>query len=300
MGAMAWRMFSPVLGFINGCIRFIFGIAFWSALIFFTVFLVRYRINFPAWFIGWKKRGIYSAYTLRRFCVFKLSGLEIRYKYYDFFRWVLIDLLNRYRRKGEFQEYGITFYVARQGGGKTSSMVYYLERMRQAYPDCVIVTNFKYEHGDYLMKDWGDFFNVRNGTAGVIFALDEIHSEFSTESSRNFPESLLSEISQQRKQRVKIIASAQFFTRVAKPLREQAFSVVTCECWMKRLVKCREYDGLMYSSMVENPIAIRKKLRPMRKWSYVLSDSLRGCFDTYEKIERMKKSAFIPRCEREG
>ncbi len=73
------------------------------------------------------------------------------------------------------------------------------------------------------MTSWRDFMEIRNGTKGVLFLIDEIHSEYSSKSWKDFPEELLSEISQQRKQRIKIVATSQIYSRVVKQLREQAF-----------------------------------------------------------------------------
>lgn len=222
----------------------------------------------------------------------------IKSKPYDLLRWMLVDFLERDKHRGEFREYGFTFYVGRQGAGKTASMVDYLERIKVRYPDCLIVTNFGYYHADRIMRSWRDLLEIRNGTKGVIFAIDEIHSEYSSAAWKDVPDNLLAEISQQRKQRVKIVATAQYFTRVAKPLREQAATVVVCKTFFGRLTSGKVYDAVEYASVVDNPLVIGKKLKPIAKHSFVQSDYFRGCYDTYEKINRMAKLDFIPRGER--
>lgn len=222
----------------------------------------------------------------------------IKNKWYDLLRWLIIDFLERDLHRGEFKEYGFTFYVGRQGTGKTISMVRYLEVMKAKYPNCIIATNFSYYMADYFMNDWHDIMTIRNGTDGVIFAIDEIQSEYSAASWKDVPESLLSEISQQRKQRVKIVATSQFFPRVAKPLREQAATVVACLTYAGRLTRNIEYDALQYDSVSNFSATISKKIKALRKSSFVQSDAIRACYDTYEKIERMKKIEFIPRDKR--
>ena len=177
-------------------------------------------------------------------------------------------------------------------------MVRYLEVMKERYPDCLVVTNFDYYLADHIMTDWRDLLTIRNGTKGIIFAIDEIHSEYDSSKWADIPEDLLSEISQQRKQRIKIIASAQFFGRVAKPLREQAVTVVACKTIFGRLTLNREYDALEYASIVDNPLVAARKIKPLRKSSFVQSDYLRSCYDTYAKVERMRKTKFIPRSGR--
>lgn len=228
----------------------------------------------------------------------KLCDLKLKVKLFDLFRWILVDFLTRKERAGLFPDFGFTFYVGRQGGGKTISMIDYLKRMKMRYPNCVIVANFNCDYSDYYMKDWRDILNIRNGTDGVIFAIDEIHSEYSSASWKDVPENLLSEISQQRKQRVKIIASAQYYGRIAKPLREQAFSVVTCKTsFLGRLTSCEVYDADLYARSLDSN-ASTAKLKPFHKYSFIQSNTLRSCYDTYEKINIMQKIKFIPRNER--
>lgn len=228
----------------------------------------------------------------------KLRSVVLRSKIYDFIRWTVIDIMEREERKGIFNEYGFTFFVGRQGAGKTISMVEYLERMKAKYPECQIVTNFSYAKADFRMEHWRDLTEIRNGTKGVIFAIDEIQNEYSAASWKDFPETILSEISQQRKQRIKIVATSQVFTRVAKPLREQAFTVVVCSTFLRRWTFCKEYDAAEYCASIDGAANISSKLKTLRKWSFVQSDMLRNLYDTYEKIERMQKMEYIPRHQR--
>ena len=228
----------------------------------------------------------------------KLSALKIKHKGYDFLRWLLVDFKRfRARTYKPFEEFGFTVFVGRQGAGKTVSMVRYLSEMRRIYPDVIIVTNFECSLANMKMKDWRDFFEIRNGDKGVIFAIDEIHSEYDSSKWKDFPESLLSEISQQRKQRVKIVATSQCFKRIVKPMREQTFSVVECKTFLKRWTSCKEYDAFEYDCL-ESAYASGGLIKPIDSYSFIQSDELRNCYDTYEKIERLEKTAFIPRSER--
>lgn len=280
MGSVVGNMFAPIGAFLGLVIKII--VCGGCALLFgaLAYFFIRYHFN-PL-----------------RLRVDDLRTPYIKNKWFDLFRWLLVDFLERDLHRGEFNEYGFTFYVGRQGAGKTISMVRYLELMKEKYPKCIIVTNFAYYRSDHIMTDWRDMLTLRNGTDGIIFAIDEIHSEYSAKSWNDVPESLLSEVSQQRKQRVKIVATAQFFTRVAKPLREQAATVVSCSTWAGRLTRNREYDALQYAMVIENPVAVKRKVKPLHKASFVQSDALRACYDTFEKIRRMEKIQFSPRKDR--
>ncbi len=272
--------FAPLLSSVARLIGSVVTLAVAAVLVLAVYFCIRYKIN-PL-----------------RLRVGILRQLEIRWKWFDLARWILVDLLEREFTKKEFKPYGFTFFVGPQGTGKTVSMVHYLDQIKAKYPNCLIVTNFAYDKSNYRMVDWQDIVNVRNGKDGVVFAIDEIQSEYSSAAWKDVPESMLSEISQQRKQRVKIVATAQFFTRVAKPLREQAATVVVCKTFFGRLTVNREYDALRYALVTDNPGVVRQKLRPSSKTSFVQSDRLRGEYDTYEKIQRMRDREFIPRHER--
>lgn len=274
------KMLSPVVNFIYGFIFTVLGAVIVGLLAFFLLFCIFYHVNPFACRPGW------------------LASLDIGWKPYDLMRWLLYDFhMSRVNFSSEFKPYGFTIFVGRQGSGKTVSMIQYLNDIHVRYPDCKIVTNFTYAYADHQMKDWRDFLEIRNGTDGVVFAIDEIHSEYSAESWKDFPESILSEISQQRKQRVKIVATAQVYSRCAKQIREQAFSVVTCKTYFGRFTFNREYDAAEYSTS-DSPYTVKKRCKPISKKSFVQSNKLRECFDTFEKIERMKKVQFIKRNER--
>lgn len=236
---------------------------------------------------GMKKKRPKKEYSQIRF-----------YRKFFYFNYVLFkDLIHILKYGREFNEYGLTMFCGRQGGGKTIAMVEYLERIRKKYPKCLIVTNFGYVYEDYPMNDWKDFYTIRNGTDGVIFAIDEIQNEFSSTAWKTFPESLLSEITQQRKQRVKIVATSQVFTRVVKSLREQTYEVVECVTIGNRWTFTKAFDAADYNSVVEDPDK-KNKLRRLYRKNFVQDKKIRELFDSYAKIEKMKKTDFIPRNER--
>lgn len=279
MAAIAEKILSPLVNMFFSLVAGVLLLALAALLVFVLAFVLRYKIYPPH----------IQAERLRK--------LSIAFAPYDLMRWLLVDFLTRKERRKIFDEYGFSIFTGRQGAGKTISMVCYLEKMRKKYPNVKIVTNFSYEHADHRMEDWRDLLEIRNGEDGVIFAIDEIHSEYSAASWKDFPESLLSEISMQRKQRMKIVATSQVFSRVAKPIREQAFSVMCCSTFWGRLTTIKEYDAAEYSTS-DTPYKVKKGVKPIWKTAFIQSDALRRSYDTYEKIERMKKLDFIPRSER--
>ena len=218
----------------------------------------------------------------------------------EFLFWKSIDLSRFFRNlksgKKVFKPFGLKMFCGRQGSGKTVGMVWYLECIRNKYPKCQIYTNFDYKYQTAPLESLLDLLEFRNGDDGVIFAIDEIQNEFSSAASRDFPESLLSEITQQRKQKVCILASSQVFTRVAKPLREQCYEVIESRTFFGRWTRMKCYDGDDYCSILDSYNA-EKKFKLPKKWiqSFIHTDALRNCYDTYAKVFRLSRQGFIPK-----
>lgn len=196
------------------------------------------------------------------------------------------DVRAKIKNGKKFNEYGLTLYCGRQGAGKTMAMTEYLERMRKEYPDAIICTNYGYVNQSFPLEDWKQIFQIRNGDKGVIFAIDEIQNEFNSDNWRNFPEGLLAEVTQQRKQKIKIVGTSQVFTRVVKQLREQTFEVVDCRTFAGRWTFTKAFDAFEYNAAIDSPLA-KSKLQRLWRRNFVQSDELRDLYDSYAKIEKM-------------
>lgn len=210
--------------------------------------------------------------------------------------WWIMDIVHY--DKNLFREYGLRLYCGRQGSGKTMGIVHDLENLRRRYPKAKIYTNFGYKAQTGALTSLNDLIDpaFKNGTDGVIFAIDEIQNEFSSATSKDFPESLLSQITQQRKQRVCILASSQVFNRVSKPLREQTFIVVECKTIFGRYTKLKYVSADDYLVYAENPTPKnRLKLRKLKLTTFVQTDVLRNCYDSYELIRRLSRDGFSPK-----
>jgi ATP-dependent Clp protease ATP-binding subunit ClpX len=228
-----------------------------------------------------KKRTSYSKYT-------RIPFWE---KFFRLLFWITKDIHDIRKNGRRFNEFGVSLYAGKQGAGKTMAMTEYLERMRALYPECIIVTNYGYKHELKPFTDWSDFFKIRNDEKGVIFAIDELQNEFTSTAWKNFPESLLSEITQQRKQKIKIVATSQVFTRVAKPLREQTFEVVECYTFLGRWTFCKAFDAQEYEAVISMP-NLKNKLHRLWRRNFIQDNKIREMYDSYAKIERMEKSEF--------
>lgn len=219
---------------------------------------------------------------------------------YQFIKWKIIDMkyqkLDIQAGKKKFKPYGLKIFTGRQGCGKTVSLVQTLNEMHEEYPKAKIFTNFKYRNSTGRLDSLNDLLHIRNGEDGVIFALDEIQNEFSSNTSKDFPETMLSTITMQRKQKIVILASSQVFTRVSKPLREQCFEVIECKTFGGRWTTMKCYDADDYNYMIDN-LDPKKKFKTPKKFkkSYIQTDDLRNCYDTMEVIQRLSRQGFAPK-----
>ena len=187
----------------------------------------------------------------------------------------------------KFPFYGIHYYCGRQGSGKTFSMTYELEQIRRKYPNCKIYTNYGYKYQTMPIYDISMLKNEKyyNGNDGVVFAIDEIQNLYQSSNVNNVPPEILSVVTQLRKQKVYIVCTSQVFTRVSKPLREQAFYVTECKTILHSLTVCSKYNADEYLQDIDR---IEKKSIPIKKYSIVHSNELRNTYDTYQLIKSIK------------
>lgn len=82
-----------------------------------------------------------------------------------------------------------------------------------------------------------DLMEHKNDKEGVIFLIDEIQLYFNSLGSKNINMDVMTQISQQRKQRIHIVATSQVFGRMAKPLREQFSCVILCKSYFNFIQK---------------------------------------------------------------
>lgn len=206
------------------------------------------------------------------------------------------DIIKEIKEGKVFKEFGVTMFTGKQGAGKSIAMTEYLLRMKVKYPNVRIITNYGFSQQDKPLEDWTDFQTQRNGTDGVIFAIDEIQNEFSNDKWKTFPEWLLKEITQQRKQRIKIVTTSQVFTRVVKQIREQAYDVAECRTLFGRWTFVRIFDGEEYNDYIDSPDPEKKrKLVRKQRYSFIQTDELRKVFESYDVIETLKDLKVDPK-----
>jgi hypothetical protein len=210
---------------------------------------------------------------------------------------------------------GTQVYCGTQGSGKTISAVAHLLRLKNRYPNAIIVSNIaltnftplavkeylelekNYEPSEadkegrfqadkhYVsFSDMEDLAlaltRVNNGKYGVIYVIDEIHTYFNALDSKNIPIYVFTEISQQRKQRKLIVGTSQLFLRMAKPLREQCDNLIMCHTIGGFITIQKAYDGMSLTQDYDG--SLNGKLKKVG-W-FFHTRKLRSAFDTFQKV----------------
>ena len=153
------------------------------------------------------------------------------YKKSNLFKTIFIDLPKTYMRDlshnnpNEFKLYGLHFIVGEQGCGKTITMNYLIRKYQHEYPKLLIKTNFECSRVKNRIHSFNDIDKSANGIFGELDCISEIQTWFDCLQSKNFHTSALATVTQQRHVHRAILADTQNFTRCAKQLREQTFSI---------------------------------------------------------------------------
>ena len=191
-----------------------------------------------------------------------------------------------HRDPDQFNEHGLHMFCGEQGSGKTTAVVAKLLELQKRYPKSKVRTNMNYVGEVAPISHWKELVHNDNGIYGQIEVLDEIQTWFSSLQSKDFPPEMITEISQQRKQRKMIIGTAQVFSRIAKPIREQTtlvylpVTILGCLTFV-RVSKPKFWDD-------EN----QTFKRYIRHYFFVHTKEVRNAFDTYLKIEKYKADGF--------
>lgn len=136
-----------------------------------------------------------------------------------------------------------------------------------------------------------DLQRYKNGEEGVIFLIDEIHVYFNSLQSKNINMDVMTLISQQRKQRIHIVATCQVFGRMAKPLREQFSNVVLCKSYFNVFQRNQLIDR--DSIQGEESTGTNLTGEVIKNFWYVRSPKMFKRYDTYAVIENKELEVSI-------
>lgn len=181
---------------------------------------------------------------------------------------------------------GTMVFKGFQGSGKTLSAVHYLFHLKQEFPECLIYSNVLIkglEDFDLIQtdEDLARALQESNGHKGIVIFLDEAHLFFNKKTGISLD--VLTAISQQRKDRRRLIFTSQIWEELDVSLRKQVKEVVSCRCFLGKFQYNTISDGESISYDKLKGTWTAKKLRTeIFKHNQELYDS----YDTYQKIIR--------------
>lgn len=207
------------------------------------------------------------------------------YKKPNILKTILIDLPKTFMRDlstnnpNEFKTYGLHFIVGEQGCGKTITMNYLIRKFKHEYPKLLIKTNFDCSLTEHRIHKFDDIDGQGNGIYGELDCISEIQTWFDCLQSKNFPTSALATVTQQRHVHRAILADTQNFTRCAKQLREQTFSIY----------EPRTYFGCFtivnhFKPVLDDDGHVIGKNHIEWLW-FIHDDDLRNMYDSYSNVD---------------
>lgn len=211
--------------------------------------------------------------------------------FYDFPKRFVLDKFTL--NPNAFKEKGVHVICGEQGTGKSITLTYLLLKYIRQYPNLRVKTNYGFIHEDEPIMHWRDIVDSNNGEDGEIDVLDEIQNWFNSLQSKDFPPEMMTEITQQRKQRKCIFGTAQVFGRISKPIREQITYLYEPITLFGCITIVRKYKPIVSN---QDGVVDSKKLKGM--FFFVHNEEVRESFDTYKKIQAMSKEGFKPDSER--
>lgn len=194
--------------------------------------------------------------------------------------------------------YGIYGYFGLPGKGKTMAMCNELKRLRKKYGDSIyIMTNFCYNDEDYSFTSWKDL--LKDYDKPLVCAWDEVQNEFNSRDFKTFPIALLTLLTQVRKKNgIRILYTAQRWHFVDKNFRSLSFGCYECNTIAGCFTMTRLYDPVDYDNLCsQSDFDKRRRIRPHRRDSFLQSDALRNCYDSYKMLETAKSKEYMSRNE---
>lgn len=188
-------------------------------------------------------------------------------------------------KKGLFPV-GSRVYKGYQGSGKTLSMVHYAFEIHEKFPDALIFSNIKitgidenhfmFIEDDSILKY---ALTVQRGERGVLVLLDEAHLYFNRKNGISLD--VLTCISQQRKDRRRLVFSSQIWEELDLSLRKQVKEIVSCHTIFNKIQINTISDGesLTYDKLSSQYVA-KKLYTEIFKHNQELYNS----YNTYQKI----------------
>lgn len=201
-------------------------------------------------------------------------------------------------KNNPFRLYGIYGFFGLPGKGKTMAMCKKLKDYRKKYGDKIyIMTNFGYKDQDFEFHSWRDL--LKDYDKPLVVAWDEVQNEFNSRDFKDFPISLLTQLTQVRKNNgIQILYTSQRWHFVDKNFRSLSFGCYECGTILGNLTYYRLYDPVDYDNLCsKSDYDLRRKIRPKMTESFLQTDKLRNCYDSYKMLESAKSKEYMDRTE---
>ena len=205
---------------------------------------------------------------------------------------VISFIFERLKNARSVHIYGIQGYFGLPGTGKTMAMCRELSRLRKKYGNKILIcTNFNYLDQDFVFSDWRQLTQVYDRP--LVVAWDEIQNEFNSRKFKDFPISLLTQLTQVRKGNgIRILYTSQRFGFVDKNFR--ALSGFACDCHtiLGRFTVVKQYDCMDYEDLQNTVTVDRKmKIKPIFAFAFIQTQKLRDSYDSFAMLETAKFKA---------
>lgn len=181
---------------------------------------------------------------------------------------------------------GSRVYKGFQGSGKTLSMVKYALDIHKKFPKCIIFSNviihgIDKEHYRFITdeKMLKYALSIKRGADGVLVLLDEAHLYFNKKGGISLD--VLTCISQQRKDRRRLVFSSQIWEELDISLRKQVKEIVSCSCLFGKFQINTISDG---ESLTYDKLQGCYTAKKIRTEIFKHNNELYSAYDTYQKI----------------
>lgn len=202
------------------------------------------------------------------------------------------------KRKRGIHLYGIYGFFGLPGKGKTIAMSKTLRDYRKRYGDKIyIMTNYCYDDEDFPFTSWKDL--LKDYDKPLLVAWDEVQNEFNSRDFKDFPISLLTKLTQVRKGNgIQILYTSQRWHFVDKNFRSLSFGCYECNTLLGNLTFTRLYDPVDYDNLCSNSdYDKRRKIHPKMTVSFLQTEDIRNCYDSYKMLESAKVKQYMDRTE---
>lgn len=191
-----------------------------------------------------------------------------------------------YTRESDDFPFGIYLYDGVQGSGKTLSMVFDTLELKKIYPDLHIISNCGIRGVDnisYYTTVEELITSINSNTARHTVVLIDEGLTYFAENSGIDP-ALMSQITQNRKNRRLILISTQKFKRLNNRIRDFSLQTIKCRSFLNFQVNTVRDDQTVYWDKEEMDFIGEKKFT----YIFKRNNELFKRYDTYQNIKLTK------------